>query len=119
MDPTDHFARKLIDSFAHLEEHLLLEQLAVPEDLSNPDESVELWAASTGTYSAEEEIVVRGHLSSPTAVALKRGAEELAQLFREELLDSEHFRRATTVAGVAGKSADEGGVPSAEEARLN
>nr|MBA3792057.1 hypothetical protein [Rubrobacter sp.] len=46
MDPTDHLARKLISSFAYLEEHLLLEQLAVPEDLSDPDESVELWVAS-------------------------------------------------------------------------
>jgi len=34
-------------------------------------------------------------------------------------LGSEQFRRATTVAGVAGRSADEGGVPSAEEAWLN
>ena len=36
MDPTDHLARKLISSFEHLQEYLLLEQLAVPEDLADP-----------------------------------------------------------------------------------
>jgi hypothetical protein len=119
MDPIDSLARKLISSFEHLEEPLLLEQLAVPEDLSDPEGSVELWVASTGTYSAEEEIVVRGHLSLPISVAIERDVEELAQLFKEELLASERFRHATTVASVAGKVADEGGVPSAEEAQLN
>lgn len=119
MDPIDGLARKLISSFEDLEEHLLLEQLAVPEDLSDPEGSVELWVASAGTYSAEEEIVVRGHLNLPTSVAIERNVRELAQLFKEELLGSEHFRYATTIAGVAGTAADEGGVPSAEEAQLN
>lgn len=52
MDPTDRLARKLISSFEHLTEHLLLEQLAVPEDLQDPEESVELWVASNTAYSA-------------------------------------------------------------------
>jgi hypothetical protein len=119
MDTVDSLTRKLISCFEHLEDYLLLEQLAVPEDLWDPEGSVELWVASTGTYSAEEEIVVRGHLSLPTSVAVERDAEELAQLFKEELLGSGHFRHASTVAGVAGKAADERGVPSAKEAQLN
>lgn len=119
MDPTDHLARKLISSFEQLEDHLLLEQLAVPEDLSDPDGSVELWVASTEAFSAEEQFIVRGHLSLPISVVIERNAQELAHLFKDELLASEQFRHATTVAGVAGKAADEGGVPSAEEAQLN
>lgn len=91
----------------------------MPEDLSEPEGSVKLWVASTGTYSTGEQIVVRGHLSLPTSVALERNAEELTQLFKGELLASQPFRHATTVAGVSGKTADEGGVPSAEEAQLN
>ena len=100
MDPIDSLARKLISSFEDLEEHLLLEQLAVPEDLSDREGSVELWVASTDTYSTGEQIIVRGHLSLPTSVALERNAEELTQLFKEELLASQRFRHATTVAGV-------------------
>jgi hypothetical protein len=106
MDTVDGLARKLINSFEHLEEHLLLEQLAVPEDLNNPD----------GT---QEEIVVRGHLSLPTSVVTERNVRELARLFKDELLGSEHFRHATNVAGVAGMVADKGSVPSTEEAQLN
>lgn len=119
MDPIDGLARKLINSFEHLQENLLLEQLAVPEDLSDPDGSVELWVASTETYSTEEEIIVQGYLSLPTTVAIERNAQELAWLFKQELLASEQFRHATTVAKVAGTAADEGGVASAEEAQLN
>lgn len=119
MDPVDGLARKLISSFEHLQEDLLLEQLAVPEDLSDPEGSVELWVASTRAYSVQEELVVRGRLSLPTSVVIERNARELAQLFKEELLASERFWHAITVAGVAGKTADEGGVPSAEEAQLN
>lgn len=119
MDPIDRLARKLISSFEHLEEHLLLEQLAVPEDLQDPEGSVELWIASNKTYSAEEGIVVRGHLSLPTTVAMERDAQQLARLLKEELLDSEPFRHATIVASITGKAADEDGVPSAEEAQLN
>lgn len=119
MDPIDTLARKLVSSFEHLEEHLLLEQLAVPEDLQDPEESVELWVANTNAYGAHKEIVVRGHISVPTSVVIERNAGELAQLFKEELLGSEHFRHATTVAGVVGRVADKDAVPSAEEAQLN
>ena len=119
MDAIDGLVRKLISSFEHLEEQLLLEQLAVPEDLSDPEGSVDLWVVSARIYGAQEEIVVRGHLSLPTYVALERDAEGLARLLREELLGSERYWYATTVAGVAGRAADEGGVPSAQEAQLN
>jgi hypothetical protein len=119
MDPIDTLAHKLISSFECLEEHLLLEQLAVPEDLSDPEGSVELWVASTNAYSAHEEIVARGQISVPTSVVVERSDRELAQLLQEELLGSEHFRHATTVAGVAGRVADKGGVPFTKEAQLN
>ena len=119
MDTVDGLARKLISSFEHLEEHLLLEQLAVPEDLYDPEGSVELWVASSRAYGTQEEIVVRGHLSLPTSVVTERNARELARLFKDELLGSEHFRHATNVAGVAGAIADKGSVPSTEEAQLN
>ena len=119
MDTVDGLARKLISSFEHPEEHLLLEQLGMPEDLYDPEGSVELWVASTHAYGAQEDIVVRGHIGMPTSVVLERNARELAQLFKDELLGSEHFRHATNVAGVAGTVADKGGVPSAEEAQLN
>jgi len=119
MDTLDSLTRKLISSFEHLGDYLLLEQLAVPEDLWDLEGSVELWVASTHAYGTQEDIVVRGHISVPTSVVLERNARELAQLFKDELLGSEHFRHATTVAGVAGTVADKGGVPSAEEAQLN
>jgi hypothetical protein len=113
MDTVDGLARKLISSFEHLEEHLLLEQLAVPEG------SVELWVASSRAYGTQEEIVVRGHLSFPTSVVTERNVRELVRLFKDELLGSEHFRHATNVADVAGTVADKGGVLSTEESQLN
>jgi len=119
MDTLDSLTRKLISSFEHLEEHLLLEQLAVPEDLYDPEGSVELWVASSRAYGTKEEIVVRGHLSLPTSVVTERNVRELARLFKNELLGSEHFRHATNVAGMAGTVADKGSVPSTEEAQLN
>ena len=39
MDPTDKLARKLIEAFEPLGQEVILEQLAVPEDLS----SQEVW----------------------------------------------------------------------------
>jgi hypothetical protein len=55
----------------------------------------------------------------PTSVVTERNVRELARLFKDELLGSEHFRHATNVAGVAGMVADKGSVPSTEEAQLN
>jgi hypothetical protein len=45
----------------------------VPEDLADPEGSVDLWVASARAYYREEEIVVRGSVSVLTAVALERG----------------------------------------------
>jgi hypothetical protein len=86
MDTVDSLTRKLISSFEHLEDYLLLEQLAVPEDLWDLEGSVELWVASTHAYGSQEDIVVRCHISVPTSVVLERNARELAQLFKDELL---------------------------------
>src|SRR5215207_7340344 len=57
MDTVDSLTRKLISSFEHLGDYLLLEQLAVPEDLWDLEGSVELWVASTHAYGAKEDIV--------------------------------------------------------------
>lgn len=119
MDSIDELARKLISAFEMLGEELVLEQLAVPEDLADPEASVDLWVATAEAYGLEEELVVRARVSVPTVVALQWEADELSQLFREELLHSEQFRHATRVAGVASRAAEEGGVPSPEEAEQN
>lgn len=123
MDPIDELTRKLISAFEELEDELVLEQLAVPEDLADPEASVDLWVAiamaTAEAYGLEEELVVRARVSVPTAVALEWDADELVQLFREELLHSQEFRQATRVAGVASLVAEEHGVPSQEEAEQN
>ncbi len=120
MDAVDGLARKLIEAFERLRDSLVLEQLAVPEDLADPAGSVDLWVASAGSYDDPEEgIVVRGRVTMPTAVALENDAEELSLLFREELLGSERFGRAGGVARVVGRVADGRGVPSPEEAEKN
>lgn len=119
MDSTDELARKLISVFEEFEEELVLEQLAVPEDLADPEGTVDLWVATADTYSFEEQLVVRATVSVPTEVALGWEADELSQLFREELLQLEEFKRASRVAGVASLAAEEHGVPSPEEAEQN
>lgn len=62
---------------------------------------------------------MRAEVSVPTAIVLERDAEGLSQLFREELLHSDEFRRATTVAGVASHVVGESGVPLPETAEQN
>lgn len=119
MDSVDELARKLISAFEMLEEEIVLQQLAVPEDLADPEGTVDLWVATAETYSFEEELVVRAKVSVPTAVALEWDTGELGRLFREELLHSEQFRRATRVVAVVSRTAEERGVPSSEEAERN
>lgn len=119
MESVDELARKLISAFEEFEEEIVLEQLAVPEDLADPEGTVDLWVATADTSDLEEELVVRARVSVPTVVALQWEADELSKLLRAELLNSEQFRRATTVAGVASRAAEEGGVPSPEEAEQN
>lgn len=119
MDTVDELARKLISAFEELEEEIVPEQLAVPEDLADNEGSVDLWVATAETCDLGEELVVRARVSVPTAVALQWDADELGRLFREELLNSEQFRQATRVAGVACRAAEERGVPSPEEAEQN
>lgn len=117
MDSVDELARKLISAFEPLGEEVILEQLAVPEDLANSQECVDLWVVSPGVY--EEQFVARGQVSLPTSVVLEREVEELSRLFRQKLLRSAEFRQATTAAGVASRAADQHGTPSAEEAEQN
>ena len=131
MDPTDKLARKLIEAFEPLSEEVILEQLAVPEDLSDPEGSVDLWVeiatkgdgagaeASTGTSHEEDQFVVRARVSLPTAVVIECEVGDLVRLFREELLHSEPLRRASTSAGVASRAAERDGIPSPEEAERN
>ena len=127
MDPTDKLAHKLIEAFEPLGEEVILEQLAVPEDLSDPQGSVDLWVeiamagaeASAKAAHEEDRLVVRARVSLPTAVVLECEVEDLVTLFREELLHSELLRRAGTSAGVASRAAQRDGIPSSEEAELN
>ena len=131
MDPTDKLARELIEAFEPLSEEVILEQLAVPEDLSDPEGSVDLWVeiatkgdgagaeASTGTSHEEDQFVVRARVSLPTAVVIECEVGDLVRLFREELLHSEPLRRASTSAGVASRAAERDGIPSPEEAERN
>ena len=119
MDATDELARKLIEAFESLGEEIVLEQLAVPEDLADPAGSVEMWVTGALPCEADEPFVVRGKVSVPTAVVLGREIEEFCRLFREELLRSEPFRRATTTAGVASRAVERDGMPSCTEAERN
>lgn len=100
MDPVDELARKLIEAFERFRDSVILEQLCMPEDLTDPACSVDLWVASARAYDLKEEIVVRGKVSVPTWVALQSDAEELGELFREELLGSDRFGHAARVASV-------------------
>lgn len=113
MDDVEKLARKLIDVFDRLED-LLLEELAVPEDLNDPEGSVDLWVAS-----GEEEISVRGRIILPTWIALTLSPQELAELFGEELLGSEEFKEAALVAYIVERTAEKRRVPSPEDAALN
>lgn len=117
MDEIDGLACKLMEVFEALED-LLLEELAVPEDLNDPEGSVDLWVASDGVRG-EQEISVRGRISLPTTVALTLSAQELAELLWEELLGSVEFKEAALVAHVVGRTFEERSVPSPEDASLN
>ncbi len=119
MDTVDELARKLISAFEPLSEKVVVEQLAVPEDLDDPRGTIDLWVVSADAPGVEEQFVVRGKVSMPAAIALDRDADELSRLFREELLRSYEFLQASTVAGVASMSAEECGVPSREQAERN
>ena len=119
MDATDKLAHKLIEAFEELGEEIALEQLAVPEDLSDPRGSVDLWVVNTVGYEQEEQFVVRGRVSVPTTIVLEREACELCLLFKREILHSEEFRTATLSAKVASQAAERSGVPSSEEAERN
>ena len=132
MDPTDRLARKLIKAFEPLGEEVTLEQLAVPEDLADPQGSVDLWveivmkgaeagteASAKASHEQEDHFMVRARVSVPTEVVLKCEMGDLVRLFREELLHSEPLRRASTSAGVASRAAKRDGIPSPEEAERN
>lgn len=112
-------ARKLMEAFEPLRDSFVLEELVLPEDLSDPAGTVELWLADARSHHREEEIVVRGKVGMPASLALDSDADGLYRPFGEELLGSELFFHAATVAGVLSQAADERGVPSPEEARKN
>jgi hypothetical protein len=113
-DDTDELARKLIEAFEPLGEEVILEQLTVPEDLTDPEGTVDLWVATVvataETYDFEEEVVVRAKVSVPITVALEWEAAELGLLFREELLNSQQFRHACRVVSVTSLAAQERGL---------
>lgn len=118
MDEVEKLARKLIEVFEALE-GLLLEQLAVPEDLDDPEGVVNLWVASEEAYGAEEEIVVQGQISVPATTVLASNVEDLIELFREELVGSDELDKAVRLARIVGRATQRRPVPSSEQAQLN
>lgn len=120
MDATDELARKLIEAFESLEEEIVLEQLAVPENPGDPTGSVDLWVASAGaSREQDEQFVVRGQISVPTSKVAEREVRDLVGFFRQQILHSEQFRAAITHAGIASRAAERGSMPSPEEAECN
>lgn len=118
MDEVEKLARKLIDAFGALE-GLLLEEVAVPEDLDDPEGSVDLWVSSNETCGGRQEISVRGRISLPAGIALALNTRELAELFGEELLGSEEFKEAALLSCIMERAWKERGAPSPEGASLN
>lgn len=97
-----------------LRDAFALEELAIPENLSDPAGVVDLWLADARSHGLDGEIVVRGKAGVPTSLALECDAYELYRMLGEELLEPELFSHASyaaTVVGVLGRTADERGVP--------
>lgn len=117
MDEVEKLARKLIDVFGALE-GLMLQEIAVPEDLDDPEGSVDLWVSSDEACG-DEEISVRGRISLPTSIARTLSVQELAELFDEELLGSVEFQEAELVAHITERATQERGVPSPRDTSLN
>ncbi len=123
MDIVDELARKLISALEPLSEKVVVEQLAVPEDLDDPRGMIDLWMVGTEVQPvgerSEETIVVRGSASLPTGAVRELGTRELTDLLRRDILESQGFREARLTARVASAGTRTTDLPSSEDVRRN
>lgn len=119
----DEIADKLIEAFEPFTDTLLLEQIAVPEDLDDPRALVDLWVVGAQVQSLgdsqQEAIVIRGTASVPTGAIQDLDTERLTDILRDGLLRSPELREARLAARLASASAGIGGIPSPEDAQRN
>jgi hypothetical protein len=122
-DDTNELARKLIEAFEPLGEEVILEQLAVPEDLDDPNTMIDLWVVGADVHpvgeSAEEAIVLRGSASVPTGAVTDLDTGELTELLRCGLLESREFREARLTARVASAGTRTTDIPYGDDIRRN
>lgn len=119
----DEIAEKLIEAFEPFTDTLLLEQIAVPEDLDDPEALVDLWVVGADVQplgnSPEEAIVIRGTASVPTGAIIELDTEGFTAILRDGLLRSSELREARLAARLASAGAENGGIPSPEDAQRN
>lgn len=122
-DKVDEIANKVIEAFEPFSDTLLLEQIAVPEDLDDPGRRIDLWVVGAEVQpvgeSSPEAIVVRGSASIPTGAVRELGTGELTDLIRRDVLESQDFREARLIARVASGGMQTTDIPSASDVHRN
>jgi hypothetical protein len=122
-DLVDALANKVVEAFEPFRETLLLEQIAVPEDLDDPNTMIDLWVVGADVHpvgeSAEEAIVLRGSASVPTGAVTDLDTGELTELLRCGLLESREFREARLTARVASAGTRTTDIPYGDDIRRN
>lgn len=122
-DMVDALANKVVEAFEPFREMLLLEQIAVPEDLHDPNTMIDLWVVGADTHpvgeDAEEAIVLKGSASVPTGAVMDLDTGELTELLRCGLLESREFREARLTARVASAGTRTTDIPSGDDIRRN
>lgn len=119
----DEIAGKLIEAFEPFTDTLLLEQIAVPEDLDDAQSMVDLWVVGAEVEpvgdSPEQAIVIRGTASVPTGAVRDLDTDGLTAVLRDGLLRSPELREARLNARLASASAGTGSIPSPQDAERN
>lgn len=122
-DRVDKLTDKIIRAFEPFSDRLLLERIAIPEDIDNPNAEMDLWVVGAEAQPLDSEarksIVLRATASIPIEAVVQSDRHELSRLLQENLLDSPEFRHARVTAQVAAAAARSGGVPTEEEAQRN
>lgn len=119
----DKIADKVIRAFEPFSDRLLLERIAVPEDIDDPHAEIDLWVVGTEAQplgeEAKESIVLRATASISIEAVVQSDRHELSGLLQERLLHSPEFRHARITAYVAAAAIRSGSVPIEEEAQRN
>lgn len=122
-DQVDAIADKVIEAFEPLCDTLLLEDVAVPEDLDDPRGMVDVRVVGTEVQPVgerpEEAIVIRGSASIPTGAVRELGTGELTDLLRRDILGSQDFREARLTARIASAGTQTTETPSADDVSRN